>query len=61
MSDDNKGNRSAAPSVLSEPLSRRKLLYAAPAFMTRKMFYSQAQCNKQMGQTTECSAFPKSS
>ena len=41
--------------------SRRKLLYAAPAFMTRKMFYAAVLCGKQGSQGPDCASLPNAS
>ena len=63
MSDDNgakdKAGQDAPPSGVG--VSRRKLLYAAPAFMTRKMFYSQVLCGKHGSQGPDCASLPNSS
>ncbi len=55
MSDDRSKDdeKAAAPGGFS----RRKLFYAAPAFLTRKMFYAQGTCQKAGSQTFECSQF----
>ena len=53
MSDDKK--EQGAQRGSSEVVSRRRLAYAAPAFiLSRHMFYRQAPCNKQPGASLEC-------
>jgi hypothetical protein len=46
---------------IGQPFPRRKLVYAAPMLMSRRMFYSQSQCNKAGGQGEECKALPGNS
>jgi hypothetical protein len=61
MSDDDKNRDGAPESVVAQPFSRRKMLYAAPAILTRKMFYSHGLCGKQGTQGGECVGLPNAS
>jgi len=60
MSDD-RDNSKVEGSATATPFSRRKLVYAAPALMSRRIFYSQTTCSKAGGQNQECRSLPGTS
>jgi hypothetical protein len=61
MSDQNDDKKTTAASLGDATISRRKLAYIAPLFISRRMIYRAAGCGKSDPRLSTCQSAPQGS